>query len=88
MIAVATLPAFRAWPSTRAISKHQKQTDAWYQAEGARLILAVIDADRRGNRQLARLGDQLGPDVEAAISDRVKAVIPGWRPTLAPTKAG
>lgn len=72
----------------RANSRHEKRTYAWYQSEAARLILATIEADRRGGRKLTRLSDHPASDVEAAIIDRVKAVIPAWTRTLALKNTG
>ena len=61
----------------RASEVHEEGTSAWFEAQGALLILAVVQADTAGDRSLASMDVEFA-DVEAAIITRAKLAIPAW----------
>lgn len=66
----------------RATEVHEEGTFAWFEAQGALLILAVVEADTAGDRSLASMDVEFA-DVEAAIIRRAKLAIPAWTCKLA-----
>lgn len=58
------------WPDTG--------TRAWLDSEGARLILQALSNDREGPRILATLATTEDADVDWAIVQHAKLLVPAW----------
>lgn len=64
--------------SVRAAEWPEPRTRPWMEAEGARLILRVLEDDRAGPRMLAKLWAVEGAEVEWAIVQLAKMLVPQW----------